>query len=130
MSKPCPVCAMEDMPKLPKCPLCGKRWQKYGAKRVKLDGFLFDSKKEANRYGELKLLELRGEICNLEVHPRFPLVVNGVLVCTYVADFRYVNLKPRLPRLTVEDTKGVRTQLYKLKKKLMLALHRIEIVEV
>lgn len=56
---------------------------------------------------------------------RFPLEVNGVLVCHYVADFVYVEAGRRV----VEDAKGFRTPIYKLKRRLMLALHNVEIRE-
>jgi dsDNA-binding SOS-regulon protein len=62
---------------------------KYGAVRTEVDGISFASKKEARRYSELKLLERAGEIADLQLQPRFPLTVNGVRVCTYVADFQY-----------------------------------------
>ena len=48
---------------------------------------LFDSKREAARYQELRLLERAGEITALRVQPRYPLAVNGVPICAYVGDF-------------------------------------------
>jgi hypothetical protein len=99
---------------------------KYGAIRTEVDGVTFASKAEARRYAELKLLERAGEIAQLELQPRYPLVVNGVKVATYVGDFRYIERGG----LVVEDTKGVRTPVYKLKAKLMLAVHGITVKEV
>jgi len=101
---------------------------KYKAKKVKLDGYTFDSKKEAARYGQLKGMLAMGVIEQLEVHPRYPLEVNGVLICTYVADFRYVVVMGR--SMIVEDVKGFRTDVYRLKKKLMKAVLSIEVQEV
>ncbi len=83
---------------------------------------------EARRYQELRLLERAGEIRDLELQPRYPLRVNGRLICTYVADFRYWDV--REGRQVVEDAKGVRTSTYKIKAKLMAAVHNIEVEEV
>lgn len=101
-------------------------------------GFRFASKKEAARYGELLLLGLAGEIRNLELQPRFPIVSNGVKVAEYVADFRYEEVAHtyqffmRIERWldVVEDVKGVKTPTYRLKKKLVEAQHGIVIREV
>lgn len=101
---------------------------KYGAKRTEVDGIVFASKAEARRYQELRLLERAGEIERLELQPRYPLVVNTVTIGTYVGDFRY--LDTRNGRRTVEDVKGVRTPVYRLKCKLVKALYDIDIVEV
>ena len=99
---------------------------KYRAVKTKVDGLTFDSKAEAKRYGELLLLRSAGEIFALAVHPKYELTVNGVKVGTYVADFAYM----ASDRLIVEDVKGVKTAVYRLKKKLMKAIHNIEITEV
>ncbi len=100
---------------------------KYRNQPITLDGVRFPSKREANRYSELKLLLQQGLITELELQPRFKLAVLGVHVCTYVGDFRY--LDPRRGRV-VEDAKGVRTAVYKIKKKLVKILLGIEITEV
>jgi hypothetical protein len=93
-----------------------------------VDNVLFDSMKEANHYQILKVLFHRGKIGSLELQPRYRLEVNGELICTYVGDFRYVDLG-RL-EIVVDDCKGFKTPAYKLKKKLMKAIHGIEIREV
>lgn len=62
---------------------------KYQARRVRLDGYWFDSKAEAKRYEELKLRVKAGQITGLTVHPVYPLVINGVSVGRYTPDFRY-----------------------------------------
>lgn len=100
---------------------------KYKAQRTEVDGVVFASKAEARRYGELKLLYDQGEIQRLTLQPRFPLEVNGVKIGTYVADFAYVH--PEAGYI-VEDVKGVKTPVYKVKRKLVRALHGIEIYEV
>ena len=104
-----------------------ERRGKYNAKRTEIDGYIFASRHEANRYSELKLLEYAGEIKDLELQPVYPCEVNGHLVCKYIADFRY-----RLPsgREVVEDAKGVKTDVYRLKNKLVRALYGVVIVEV
>lgn len=100
--------------------------RKYRNKIVEDDGFRFDSQAEHRRYCELKLMQAEGEISGLEVHPKIPLAINGVKLCTYIGDFRYIGAAG----VCVEDVKGVRTGLYRLKRKLVLALHGIEIQEV
>lgn len=102
---------------------------KYGAVRTEVDGITFASKKEARRYSELRLLERAGEIGALTLQPRYPLKVNGKLVCTYVADFEYYPADSGKPRI-VEDAKGVRTPVFAIKAKLFEAVHGFKIVEV
>ncbi|SRR6266487_2261191 len=92
------------------------------------DGIAFDSKREARRYQELLVLERAGAISQLELQPRYPIVINGIRVTTYVADFRYV--EAATGRQVVEDSKGYRTREYRLKSKLMAACHGIHIEEV
>ena len=101
--------------------------RKYGNKPTLVDGIRFASKLEAGRYQELKLLERTGDIAQLEVHPRFPLFVKDQHICTYEADFRYKDV--RRGTVHIEDTKGVRTALFILKKKLMKACLGLEIEE-
>ena len=99
-----------------------KKTHKYNAKKVKVDGIEFDSKKEANRYFELKMLERAGKIKELKLQPKF-LLQDGFerdgkkyRAIFYIADFEYIKDGKRI----VEDVKGVRTQTYKLKKKMFL----------
>jgi len=99
---------------------------KYRNIKTVVDGIKFDSKKEAKRYQELKLLEKAGEITDLELQPRFNLIVNGKKICAYIADFRYTSRDKTI----IEDVKGMRTPIYKLKKKLMKACLDIDIEEV
>lgn len=90
-----------------------------------VDGRTFDSKKEAARYLELKKLQVSGVISGLRLQVRFPIKVNGQKVCTYVADFAYI----RDGKRTIEDVKGQLTAVYKMKRRLMAAVHGIEILE-
>ena len=100
---------------------------KYNAVRTEVDGIVFHSKKEANRYSDLQLLVREGEIRDLKLQVKYSLEVNGVHICNYIADFTYVDC--RFERLVVEDTKGKRIQPYPIKKKLMKACHDIDILE-
>jgi hypothetical protein len=102
------------------------RRHKYGAESVTIDGIRFASKKEGKRYAELKLLAKSGEINNLTLQPEFDFKVNGRKIFTYIADFSYFVKDQEI----VEDVKGVRTPVYRLKKKIIEAYHDIEIREV
>lgn len=97
-----------------------ERMNKYRNKKVIVDGEEFDSKKEGNRYKELRLLERAGEISNLELQPRFLLQdkfkKNGKIYrkIEYVADFKYIENGKTI----VEDVKGIQTDVFKLKHKI------------
>jgi hypothetical protein len=106
---------------------------KYGAKKVTVDGITFDSRKEANRYRELVLLERAGRIQNLQCQVKYELIpaqrIDSRVVeraCNYVADFLYTQDGKKV----VEDTKGFKTKDYIIKRKLMLYVHGIRIKEV
>ena len=99
---------------------------KYRAVPTVVDGIRFASKREARRYGELKLLEKAGKISELDLQPRFKILIGDELICTYVADFDYVDENDDH---VVEDVKGVKTAIYRLKAKLMKAVHGITIKE-
>jgi hypothetical protein len=98
-------------------------------KVIDADGLTHDSKLEYRRWCELQLRERAGEISNLRRQVVFDLCVNGVLVCRYVADAVYDEGGQQV----VEDTKSEPTRKkrdYVLKRKLMRAVHGIEIREV
>lgn len=113
---------------------------KYRAVPTTVNGFRFASKAEARRYQELLLLGKAGEIRNLELQPRFAITSAGQRVAEYVVDFRYeerffLKTSDGAPlgwswRDVVEDVKGVKTPVYRLKKKLVEAQHGITIREV
>lgn len=86
-----------------------------------LDGITFASKAEMKRYSELKMLERARLITDLELQPRFELCPASATerAIAYVADFAYREVG--FPRRVVEDVKGMRTDVYKLKRKLFLA---------
>ena len=100
---------------------------KYGAKKTVVDGIKFDSKRESERYKELKLLEKAGEISDLCLQVRYDFEINGVKLGFYKADFVYWDVNNQ--RSVVEDVKGFKTPVYNLKKKLMIALRGIDILE-
>lgn len=101
---------------------------KYNAIAVRIDGYRFASTKESKRYKELKVLLNAKEIKDLELQPNYPIVINGFKICTYRADFRYVDVKTG--ETVVEDVKGFKTAIYKLKKKMVKAVHGIDIKEI
>lgn len=96
---------------------------KYRNIRTEADGHIFDSQREAERYGELSLLYAAKEISALSI--QVPFFLPGGIV--YIADFVYFDLREKV--WVVEDAKGVRTKEYILKKKLMREIG-IEIREV
>lgn len=100
---------------------------KYNAVITEVDGIKFHSKREATRYQELQLMERAGEIRDLKRQVKYSLDVNGVHICNYICDFQYFDY--RFSKVIVEDVKGVKTDVYKQKKKLMKACHGIDIFE-
>ena len=118
--------------------------QKYGNRKTTVDGIVFDSQKEANRYCELKLLEKAHKISGLELQKEFVLIPAYYEVtygargkpkkkcveraCTYRADFTYYDIDDDM--WVVEDTKGVKTKEYIIKRKLMLNKYGIRIKEI
>lgn len=106
--------------------------RKYRNEQCHVDGYLFDSKAEARRYGELKMLEMGGHIIGLRVHPVWKFEVNGVTVGSYEADFAYQD-QPHLTAggtLKVEDVKSEVTErlsAFQMKRKLMKALYGIDV---
>lgn len=93
------------------------------------DGIKHASQKEANRWCELKMLERVGAITDLKRQVEYELIPpqEGERKATYIADFVY---KDNKGNTVVEDTKGVKTKEYILKRKLMLWVHNIHIQEV
>lgn len=117
---------------------------KYKNKKIEYDGRIFDSSRELKRYKELKILEENNEIQNLQMQVKYELipaqrepdvigpkggVKKGKLIereCSYYADFVYIKNGETI----VEDTKGMRTTDYIIKRKLMLFIHNIKINEI
>ena len=119
---------------------------KYSNKKIEVDGIIFHSKREAKRYKELLLLEQAGAISNLERQVKYVLIPTqreletigarggihkGKVIekeCAYYADFVYFDREKQ--EIVVEDTKGMRTTDYVIKRKLMLYRHGIRIREI
>ena len=105
---------------------------------IKTNGY--DSKKESKRASELKLLQQTGFVSELKEQVKYILIpkqydtTNGKKVCirecSYIADFTYWRHFPNgAVDFVVEDCKGFKTEVYKIKKKLMLHVHNIKIKE-
>lgn len=120
---------------------------KYHNRKITVDGITFDSRREYSRYRELKLLERAGVIQGLELQKKYVLVPaqyetferygkKGQRLkdgqkciekeCAYIADFVYIENG----QTVVEDTKGMRTKEYIIKRKLMLYVHGLRVKEV
>ena len=101
---------------------------KYGNRKLTApDGQKFDSVKEYHRWGCLRLLERAGAISDLKRQVKYEMIPKqiGERACSYIADFTYM----QDGKLVVEDCKGMKTDVYKIKKKLMLWVHGIRIKE-
>ena len=97
--------------------------------RRTVDGITFDSLAEANRWKTLRLAEIAGRISRLTRQPKYPLLVNGMLVAHYIGDFEYLS---QTGELILEDCKSSHTRkdpVYRLKAKLMLACYGMQIKE-
>lgn len=120
---------------------------KYKSIKTTVNGIEFDSRKEARRYQELLLLQRAGVIRNLQMQVKYVLIpaqyeeyerygkkgqrlLDGKRLlekeCSYIADFVYEENEKTI----VEDTKGVKTKDYIIKRKLMLYVHGIRVKEV
>ena len=101
---------------------------KYGSKKTIVDNIKFDSKWEAERYGQLVSMQMAGVVEDLERQVKFDIIINDVKICRYVADFVYTLVhEDGKKEKIVEDAKGVQTTDFKIKMKLMKAVNNIEI---
>jgi hypothetical protein len=109
---------------------------KYRAIKVKIDGYTFDSLREGGRYGELKLLERAGHITDLQVHPKFPISINGNPVkirnkngvgrqVFVILDFSFIDAKTGKKHIC--DVKGIDTPVSRLKRALLEAQYGVEV---
>lgn len=103
--------------------LTAPRGNKYRA--VRTGGF--DSRKEARRWQELRALELAKEIRDVRCQPEFHCWIHGQLVCKYRADFLWTDVQTG--QTMIEDVKGYRTDVYRLKAKLVRALFGVTVRE-
>lgn len=105
---------------------------KYGNNKVEVDGFLFDSTKEANYYSRLKMLKKGKEILDFERQVKFPIEVNNIHISNYFLDFKIVNLDNSIEYIDVKGQdaktkKWITTDVFALKKKLVEAIYGITI---
>jgi len=101
---------------------------KYGASKTEVNGIVFDSKKEANRYSELLILLKAGVIGLLTLQVPYELNPGGTYSLKYIADFEYIDAMTG--QKITEDAKGFRIREYRKKKRLMFKVHGIKIKEV
>ena len=104
-----------------------RNFTKYNNIKVKTEDGTFDSKGEYKRWCQLKIMERVGEINGLVRQPMYEFSYGGTKICKYIADFFYIEANSG--NKIIEDFKGVRTGVYKLKKKMMKAFYDIEILE-
>lgn len=97
-----------------------------GKRQRTANGIQFASQLEHDRYLILQFREKRGDIRELELQPAFHIEIKGKRICKYVADFRYQVGDLEI----IEDVKGVKTPVYKLKKKMVEAQFGIVITEI
>ena len=99
---------------------------KYGATKTMVDGLLFDSKREAAYYSELKIREKAGEVTGVEMQRPFALLgSNGMLMATFKADFCFWD--NTAGRFRCIDVKGFDTPVGKLTRKMMKGLLGIDV---
>ena len=101
---------------------------KYHAQRTEVDGIKFASKKEAKRYVQLKAFERAGLIKNLRLQVPYQIIAKSKYgrAIKYIADFVYIEDG----QTVVEDVKGFKTDVYKLKKRLMAEVYGVEVKEI
>lgn len=107
--------------------LISPRPGRYGVKRVEVDGVVFDSAIEGRRFRILKGEEAVGRISDLRMQVAYPYAENEKHCFTYKSDFNYIDTATGSE--VIEDVKGMKTDVYKLKKKLIEARYRIVITE-
>lgn len=103
---------------------------KYRNKKTVVDGFKFDSKKEANRYLIYKDEKERKRILDFKMQVKYKFIINGQLVCSYVSDFVITHLDGRTEVIDVKSEMTRKLPVYRIKKKLMKAIYNIEVKEV
>lgn len=110
--------------------LKASRPRKYHNAPTVVDGHRFDSKKEAERYGHLRMMEQAGVICDLMIHEAFPLVIHGIDCGAYISDFTYLT---ETGERVIEDVKSPATRklpTYRLKSRMVWALYGLRILEI
>jgi hypothetical protein len=105
---------------------------KYNAQGEHINGHWFASGAEGKRYLQLIAMEEQGKIGRLELQPTYQIVVKGKHIANYRGDFRYAVLTDsgNIDKIVVEDVKGMVTDVYTMKKKLVEALYELQINEI
>lgn len=112
---------------------------KYRNKKITFQGLKFDSKLELQRWLYLSALQQQGKIFNLQRQVKYTLIPRQIDSVTrktiereiaYIADFVYSVASERKTETIIEDAKGIKTDVYKMKRKMMLYFHNIRIHEV
>lgn len=103
----------------------GGKKSKFGNRKKVLDGITFDSTREARRYQDLVLMQKGGQINLLRRQVPYPIYIKGKKICDWLADFVYI----QNGLVVVEDSKGHKTDIYKLKKKMVEAEYGFRIRE-
>jgi len=98
-----------------------RRRNKFGAVKTKVDGVMFDSRLESQWYEYLKILGTAGLIEGLELQKEFVITIQDKQICTYIADYFFFDKAKQ--RWIIGDAKGVETDVFKIKKKLVMALY-------
>lgn len=97
-----------------------------GAQKINTPDGKFDSKAEYERWCELKLLQLGGKIFNLRRQVAYPIEINGIHICVWIADYVYTDFKTG--KEVAEDLKGISTDVFKLKRKMVEAYYGFKIL--
>lgn len=100
------------------------RRNKWNARKVRLDGYVFGSIMESERYAQLKLMQKIGQIASLTVHPKWPIEINGIRVCFVELDFKYLD---KNGDWRYEDVKGADNAMSRLKRRMVEAAYEITV---
>lgn len=102
-----------------------KKKNKFNARKVLVDDIKFDSQGEAFRYKQLLEKQEKGEISELKRQVKYSIDINDMHICNYIADFEY--LDHATGGYITEDYKGMDTPNSRLKRKLVLAIHGVDV---
>lgn len=109
-----------------------KPYNKYRNSKITVDEITFDSVKEAEYYGKLKLRKKSGEIIDFEMQVKMPIEINGIHICYYLLDFKVLYPDGSIDFIDIKGKdkksgKFITTDVFKLKKKLVEAFYKIKI---
>ncbi len=106
-----------------------RKVSKYRNVICEVDGMKFHSKKEARHYGYLKVMKLAGEVIDFKCQVEYKIVEDGELICKYIADFVVYYPNNIIEVWDVKSPITRKNPVYRLKKKLLKAIHKVDIVE-